>query len=88
MDEIILTDNGKKVLDYMQSNDQVFVGKDLIELTGIKGIYPVLNSLIKKGLIVHADPIVRDFTNNKGETAPKEYITYVLTDMGRNFEIK
>ena len=73
MDEIILTDNGKVALAYMQENDQVHVGKDLIELTGIKGIYPVLNSLIRNGLVVQAEPLSRNFTNNKGETQLKEY---------------
>ena len=43
-DKIVLTDNGKKVLAYMQSHDHLLVGKDIAEETGIKGIYPVLNS--------------------------------------------
>lgn len=85
MENITLTDNGKRVLGFMQEHDEVMVGKDMIELTGIKGIYPVLNSLIKHGLVEQAEPIVRDFTNNKGETKPKEYKTYVLTDAGRAF---
>jgi len=85
MDKITLTDNGKRVLGFMQEHDEVMVGKDMIELTGIKGIYPVLNSLIKHGLVMAAEPVVRDFTNNKGETKPKEYKTYVLTDAGRAF---
>jgi hypothetical protein len=87
MDEIILTDNGKVALAYMQENDQVHVGKDLIELTGIKGIYPVLNSLIRNGLVVQAEPLSRNFTNNKGETQLKEYKTYQLTDKGRNYQL-
>ena len=85
MDNIILTDNGKILLRYMQLHDQVHVGKDLIELTGIKGIYPVLNSLIHKQLVVPAEPITRDFTNQNGETKPKEYKTYQLTDSGRAY---
>lgn len=87
MDEIILTDNGKNVLGYMQEHDTVLVGKDLIDSTGIKGIYPVLNSLIKKGLVEQAEPLIRDFTNNKGETKPKEYKTYRLTEKGRMFTL-
>ena len=76
METITLTDNGKRVLGFMQSHDEVWVGKDMIDMTGIKGIYPVLNSLVKHGLVEMADPVVRDFTNNKGETKPKEYKTY------------
>lgn len=87
MENITLTDNGKRVLGFLQENDKVFVGKDLIELTGIKGIYPVLNSLKKHGLVAEGEPMVRDFTNNKGETKPKEYKTYCLTDAGRAFNL-
>jgi hypothetical protein len=85
MDKIVLTDNAKAVLEFMQANDRVLVGKDMIEMTGIKGIYPVLNSLIKKELVEQAEPVMRDFTNNKGETKPKEYKTYRLTELGRNY---
>ena len=88
MDKITLTDNGKRVISFMQSHDEVLVGKDMIDMTGIKGIYPVLNSLIKHGLVEQADPVVRDFTNNKGETKPKEYKTYRLTDDGRAFIVE
>lgn len=87
MDTITLTDNGKRLLVFLQDHDQVWVGKDLIEHTGIKGIYPVLNSLKKHGLIEENAPVTRDFTNNKGETKPKDYKTYGLTDMGRAFTL-
>lgn len=83
----VLTDNGKRVLAFMQEHDEVLVGKDMIEMTGVAGIYPVLNSLIKRGLVMAGEPIVRDFTNNKGETKPKEYKTYCLTDAGRAYII-
>ena len=86
MDDIILTDNGNVLIDYMQKNDRVFVGKDLIDLTGIKGIYPVLNSLIRNGLVRQCEPLIRDFTNSQGKTFPKEYKTYSLTDKGRCFK--
>ena len=88
MDEIILTDKGKLLLKYMQSHDEVLVGKDLIDFTGIKGIYPVLRSLISKKLVEEYEPVTRDFTNIKGETKPKEYKTYRLTDFGRKFSIE
>lgn len=87
-EEVILTPNGYKVLSYMQDHDEVLVGKDMIDLTGIKGIYPVLNSLIRHNLVSPAEPIVRPFTNNKGETKDKEYKTYSLTDAGRAFIIR
>ena len=86
-DQIILTDNGKKVLVFMQDHDSVLVGKDMIELAGIRGIYPVLNSLVRHGLVENAEPVTRDFTNNKGETKPKDYKTYRLTEFGRKFSV-
>lgn len=87
MDKIILTDNAQTVLGYMQDHDEVLVGKDMIDMTGIKGIYSVLNSLIKHELVEQAEPISRPFTNNKGETKLKEYKTYRLTDLGRMYII-
>lgn len=87
MDNIILTDKGISVLWFLQDHDQVWVGKDLIELTGVKGIYPVLNSLIRNGLVEKDEDIVRDFTNNKGETQPKTYKTFKLTELGRAFDL-
>lgn len=87
MDEIILTPNGKVLLSFLQSNDEVWVGKDLIDSTGIKGVYPVINSLIKKGLVVECESIQRNFTNIKGETKLKDYKTYSLTDKGRQFTL-
>lgn len=87
MDKIVLTDNAKAVLNFMQGHDEVLVGKDMIDMTGIKGIYPVLNSLIKNQLVEQDDPVVRPFTNNKGETKPKEYKTYKLTEFGRNYQL-
>lgn len=84
-EKITLTDNGKKVLTFMQAHDEVLVGKDMIDMTGIKGIYPVLNSLINHGLVEQGSPVVRPFTNIKGETKDKEYKTYQLTDAGRAY---
>ena len=88
MDQIILTDNGKKVLKFMQNNDEVLVGKDMIEMTGVKGIYPVLNSLVRHGLVENAELVTRDFVNNKGESKPKDYKTYRLTEAGRTFVVQ
>ena len=88
MDQIILTDNGKKVLKFIQNHDEVLVGKDMIEMTGVKGIYPVLNSLVRHGLVENAELVTRDFVNNKGESKPKDYKTYRLTEAGRTFVVQ
>ena len=83
-----MTDNGKKVLRFMQNHDEVLVGKDMIEMTGVKGIYPVLNSLVRHGLVENAELVTRDFVNNKGESKPKDYKTYRLTEAGRTFVVQ
>lgn len=87
MEEIRLTDNARKLLAFMQEHDEVLVGKDMIDMTGIKGIYPVLNSLIKHELVEQDEDVVRDFTNIKGVTEPHSYKTYKLTEKGRAFEL-
>lgn len=87
-DRIILTDNGKKVLFYMQNNETKIVGKDIADETGIKGIYPVFRSLINRGLVVEGEPETRPFINSKGESKPKDYKTFLLTDKGRKYTIK
>ena len=87
MNEIILTDNGKVVLAYMQHNDTVLTGKEIGELANVKGIYSVLNSLIRRELVSADQPVERPFTNNKGVKTMKEYKTYKLTEKGRTFKI-
>ncbi len=85
MENFILTPNCRIVLDYMYKNEQTFVGKDLIELVGIKGIYPVLRSLCDKGLIEKKEPIIRDFTSKDGKVCQNEYKTYHITDSGKSY---
>lgn len=81
-----LTDNVKAALSFLQANDSEWVGSDLAAATGIKGIHPVMNSLFKRGLVVKGTT-TRDFTNKDGVTAPKDYVTYALSDAGREFVI-
>lgn len=87
MNEIILTDNAKTILAFMQANDKVHIGKELGELTQVKGIYLVLNSLIRRELVVSAESIEQIFVNNKGVQTMKEYKTYKLTQKGKEFKI-
>lgn len=92
-EQIILTPNGEKVLSYFQEDWKKegkfspLVGKDLIEILNIKGVYPVLTSLKKKGLIAEVASTERLFVNNKGVNQLKEYKTYTLTEKGRDFPI-
>jgi hypothetical protein len=86
-----LTPNCKIALAYMQEHinempDVGWVGSDLGNLAGVAGIHPVMNSLVKRGL-VEKGTTSRDFTNKAGVTAPKEYVTYMLTDAGKDFII-
>ena len=86
-----LTDNCKTVLGYMQEHinempDVGWVGSDIEALVGVKGIHPIMNSLFKRGL-VEKGTTTRDFTNKAGVTAPKEYVTYILTDAGKDYVV-
>ena len=89
-EDLILTDNGKRVLKYLQSFDEnkPIVGKDIGEALSIKGIYPVLTSLFNKGLLIKGNPENRKVMDSKGKEVEKEYITYLLSDKGINFNIK
>ena len=82
--EIILTDNGKATLRFLQENDKEYVGIELMRILGFKSM-SAFTSLYRKGLLAKGTPASRDFTNNKGETKPKEYLTYHLTDAGRAY---
>lgn len=82
-----LTDNSIAALSFMQDNDSEWVGADLGDAANVKGIHPVMNALVKRGLIVKGSTI-RPFTNKKtGVTLNKEYVTYALTDAGRSYRI-
>lgn len=83
-----LTDNSKKVLAFLQENDSEWVGSDLAEASGVKGVFPVLNSLIKRGLVVKGAGLTRPFTGKDGATADHDYKTYLLTEAGRDFIIE
>ena len=85
MENFILTPNCRIVLDYLYRNDETFVGKDLIDLVNIKGIYPVLKSLCDKGLVSKQEPIVRDYVGKDGRKYQNEYKTYRITDSGRSY---
>lgn len=86
LEEKALTDNCKKALAFMKENDQVWLGADLANATGIRGIFPVMNSLVKRGL-VEKGTAVHPFTNKAGVTADKEYKTYSITDAGRDYKL-
>ncbi len=83
-----LSDNGKRVLAFLQENDSEWVGSDLAEATGVKGVFPVLNSLIKRGLVVKGAGLVRPFTGKDGETSDHSYKTYLLTEAGRDYIVE
>ena len=89
---ITLTDNEKEVLKYMQenfkNNQNIFIGKEISEKLNIYGIYPCLETLIRKKLIINFIPALLPFTNIYGEVKMKEYKTYSLTEKGMKFTIK
>lgn len=88
-EQIVLTDNGKRVLKFLQESDkEELVGKDIGDELSLKGIYPVLTSLINKNLVTKVGTVKRTVVNSKGKEVEKQYITYGLTDSGRSFVIE
>ena len=88
-ERIVLTDNGKRVLKFLQESDkEELVGKDIGDELSLKGIYPVLTSLINKNLVTKVGTVKRTVVNSKGKEVEKQYITYGLTDIGRSFVIE
>lgn len=81
----ILTPNCRTLLSFLYENEETFVGKDLIDLVGIKGIYPVLRSLCDKGLVAKQTPITRQFVGKDGKAVQNEYKTYRITDSGKSY---
>ena len=82
----ILTPNAEKLLKFWQVNDSVWVGKDLIEATGIKGVNRVIGFLVKYNLVEPVEPVTREFTTSKGIVITKDYKAYSLTDAGRAYK--
>lgn len=82
-----LTDNSKMALGFLQEHDEEWIGSDLAEACGVRGIHPVMNSLFRRSLVVKGTA-VRPFTNKAGVTADKQYVTYALSDAGRDFIIE
>ena len=85
--KIILTDNGERLLSFLQKNDSTWTGKELETLTEIKGIYFVINSLAKNGLVEYVEDVERDIVNSRGERISRPYKAYHLTEKGRSFII-
>lgn len=87
-DEIVLTPNGIKMIQFLQSHDKVWVGKELGEALEMKGVYSVINSLASNSLVEYVGTIDREFINNKGTKLIKSYKTYQLTNQGRLYKIQ
>lgn len=85
--KIILTDNGERLLSFLQKNDSTWTGKELESLTEIKGIYFVINSLAKNGLVEYVEDAEKEIINSKGEKVSRSYKAYHLTEKGRSFII-
>jgi predicted ArsR family transcriptional regulator len=86
-EKIILTDNGERLLSFLQKNNSTWTGKELEAITGIKGIYFVINSLTRNGLVEYVDNVDKEVINCKGEKVIRPYKAYHLTEKGRSFII-
>ncbi len=80
-----LTPKSELVVSTLRAADEPVVGLDLGEQLGMKGIYGILTSLIKKGLVEIVDTVERIVPNAKGENVVREYKRYALTDKGLGY---
>ena len=80
---IVLTDNCMTLLQFLQNNDHVWIGKELYDTLNMPGIYSVINSLIRNGLVQYCGDTVCEVPDKNGNICSRTYKTYSLTDAGR-----
>lgn len=85
----ILTPGCKTVLEFLQENEREYwVGVDIAAKLGVKGIYSMLNSLIKKGYVINGDVEEREIIEKNGKRSVYPYVTYKLTQKGRDANVE
>ena len=80
---IVLTDNCMTLLQFLQNNDHVWIGKELNDTLNMPGIYSVIKSLIRNGLVQYCGDTVCEVPDKNGNICSRTYKTYSLTDAGR-----
>lgn len=89
--EIKLTEKCAAVLEYLKANDNGedgYLGVEIATALELNpaGIHGVMNSLVKNGLVGKGSREA-EFTAKDGTKGTKPYVTYCLTDAGREFSI-
>jgi DNA-binding MarR family transcriptional regulator len=86
-DKITLNPNQTLAFEYLQGQDTPVTGRVIAEATGLnpQGIHGVLNSLVKKGLVEKAEPVIMRFVDKNGLESDHSYVTYRLTAAGVEF---
>lgn len=82
-----LTEKGLNALGYLKENTDGAIGLDIAEALGLgKGVYGVLNSLVKRELVGKLDnKITRKVIGKDGVEVEREYVSYFATEAGMNF---
>lgn len=78
-----MTDNSKKVFNFLKENDKEFVAQDIASALGISvaAVTGSVNGLVKKGRAVRREQTT---TTSDGKAAVVKYIS--LTDEGKAFD--
>ncbi len=89
MENIRITPNGVLILEFLRANEGAFAPSDIAEGTGIpaKAIQGSINALVKNLLLDKSDKVLKEVVNSKGLKEQREYVTYVLTQLGQEIEI-
>jgi len=77
-------------LEFLQSQEEYLTGDMIAEAIGVNstGIHGVLQSLVQRDYVKKGDKVKVMTLNNKGLKQEKEYVTYLVTDLGFEYEIE
>jgi len=86
---IKLTPKASVVLEFLKWQEEPLTGASIAQATGQTkpGVQGVLGSLVNKGFAEKRDKIIMNVINKKGLKEEREYVTYIVTDEGKKFEI-
>jgi predicted transcriptional regulator len=79
-----LTNNGVKILKFMQSHEGNFFGYEIAQAVGIKdrGVHGIMNSLFKRGFVGKTEAVERVV-----DERIKYQVKYFLTKEGKSLDL-
>ena len=85
-----LSEKATIALEFLQSQEEFLTGDIIAEAIGIHrtGIHGILNSLVQRELVKKGKKVKVMTVNKRGLKEEKEYVTYLVTDLGFEYEIE